>query len=190
MSNQDKIFNFFNTKFPFNTSGLEFFVNSFEVRRYQKGDHILKSGQIENELRFLDLGTVRDFYGYKDKEMNTYFYVESGFITDFNSFVKGSQSRKFQECLSDVQLRVLPRETFENFLSKYECGQDFVEQIFQQIIDFKELEDFRHFSLSPDELYIDLVERKPSWLQGIPQYHIASYLRMTPETLSRIRKRN
>ena len=49
--------------------------------------------------------------------------------------------------------------------------------------------EFNRVTKTPDELYKELFIYKPEWLQLIPQYHIASYLNITPETLSRIRKR-
>ena len=121
--------------------------------------------------------------------MNTQFYLEHEFITDFNLLINRGERRKFQECLSPVTLRVLDRDVFFQFMEKYQCGKELVHEIFRRHIERNEADAYKHFSLTPDELYLDLLERKPRWLQSIPLYHIATYLRMTPETLSRIRKR-
>ncbi|MCZ8331767.1 MAG: hypothetical protein O9282_10690 [Flavobacterium sp.] len=64
-----------------------------------------------------------------------------------------------------------------------------IETIFQRIVVNKETEEFNHFVNTAEELYLDIMKNKPDWLLEIPQYHIASYLGITPETLSRIRKR-
>ena len=53
----------------------------------------------------------------------------------------------------------------------------------------KENDEFNHFVNTAEELYLDIMKTKPNWLLHIHQYHIASYLGITPETLSRIRKR-
>lgn len=94
--NPDKIFQFFNSQFPFNKEGLEDFVHSFEIKTYKKGDLILENECLENELRFLDNGIVREFYASNDKEKNINFYTESGFITDFSSFLEDIKTKKIK----------------------------------------------------------------------------------------------
>ena len=187
--NPDNIFHFFDTQFPFNKEGLEDFVSSFEIKSYKKGDVILENGSLENELRFLDNGIIREYYTSNDKEKNINFYTESGFITDFSSFLENIKTKKNQECLTDVQLRILPKEIFLQFLNQYSCGKLFIESIFKQLILSKETAEFNQFINTAEELYFEIMKSKSNWFIHVPQYHIASYLGITPETLSRIRKR-
>jgi CRP-like cAMP-binding protein len=84
---------------------------------------------------------------------------------------------------------VLSKEKFLIFTDQYKCGKLFIETIFQRIVVNKETEEFNHFVNTAEELYLDIMKNKPDWLLEIPQYHIASYLGITPETLIRIRKR-
>ena len=185
----DKLSLFFSNEFPFNKEGLEEFVNTFTGKSFKKGEIILENGNVENELRFLDQGIIREYYATNDREKNINFYTSSGFITDFSSFTHSTPTKKFQECLTDVDLRVLSKEKFLTFTNQYNCGKLFVETIFQRIVVNKETEEFNHFVNTAEELYLDIMKNKPDWLLEIPQYHIASYLGITPETLSRIRKR-
>jgi CRP-like cAMP-binding protein len=189
MTETDKLSLFFSSEFPFNKEGLEEFANSFVFKSYKKGEVILKNGNTENELRFLDKGIVREYYATNDKEKNISFYTDAGFITDFSSFTHSTATKKYQECLTDVNLRVLSKEKFLTFINQYNCGKLFIETIFQRIVVNKETEEFNHFVNTAEELYLDIMKTKPDWLLQIPQYHIASYLGITPETLSRIRKR-
>jgi hypothetical protein len=64
-----------------------------------------------------------------------------------------------------------------------------VESSFHKLLKQKEMLEYNRITKTPDELYKELLIYKQEWLQSIPQYHIASYLNITPETLSRIRKR-
>jgi CRP-like cAMP-binding protein len=189
MIEKDKLFLFFNNEFPFNKEGLEEFVNTFTLKSYKKGDILLKNGRIENELRFLDKGIIREYYATDDKEKNINFYTNTSFITDFSSFTQSTITKKHQECLTDVDLRVLSKERFLIFTDKYNCGKLFLETIFKRLVANKENEEFNHFVNTAEELYKNIMNSKPDWLLNIPQYHIASYLGVTPETLSRIRKR-
>ena len=88
-----------------------------------------------------------------------------------------------------MELRVLSKEKFLSFTNQYNCGKLFIETIFQRIVIQKETEEFNYFVKTAEELYLDIMKSKPDWLLKIPQYHIASYLGITPETLSRIRKK-
>ncbi len=189
MTETDKLSLFFSNEFPFNKEGLAEFVNTFVKKSFKKGEIILKNEYTENELRFLDKGIIREYYATNDKEKNINFYTDLGFITDFSSFTNSITTKKCQECLTDVDLRVLSKEKFLNFTNQYNCGKLFIETIFQRIVVNKENEEFNHFVKTAEELYLDIMKTKPNWLLHIPQYHIASYLGITPETLSRIRKR-
>ncbi|GAB4395438.1 MAG: Crp/Fnr family transcriptional regulator [Microscillaceae bacterium] len=189
MFKPDKLLLFFSNEFPFNKEGLELFIASFELKIFKKNELILENGIPEKQLRFLDEGIVREFYSKDGKEKNINFYMEPGFIMDFYSFVSDKPSPKNQECITDVRLRVLSKEKFQYFLSEYECGKLFVEDIFQRVIEKRENEQFQHFMNTAEENYLHIVEQKLAWLQKIPQYHIASYLGISPETLSRIRRR-
>ena len=189
MNGKDKLFQFFHNKFPFNKEGLDEFVTAFKIKKCKKGELILSSGEVENELRFLDKGIVREFYSSALKEKNIHFYIESEFVTDFFSFNNTLQTKKYQECLTDIQLRTISKDKLISFTNKYPCGLVFFESIFQRIIAKKQTDEYNHCTKSVDELYLEIMKNNPEWLQQVPQYHIASYLGITPETLSRIRKR-
>lgn len=190
MNHNNQIFEFFNSKFPFNQEGLTEFSKAFKTKTYKKGSLIVSKDETENQLRFVSQGIVREYFAHEEREMNTQFYLEGEFTTDFHLLLNQGKRRKYQESLTDTTIKQMDSATFYEFMERYKCGKEFVDEIFSQNIMLREQEEFKHFSLTPDELYLDLLNTKPQWLQQIPLYHIATYLRMTPETLSRIRKRN
>jgi len=189
MKNKEQIALFFETDFPLNKEGVDELIASFTVKEFPKNTYLLQEGSYENKLRFINKGIVREFYSTDKKDININFYTRPQFITDFSSFIQETTTNKHQETLSKVQLLELGKETFSRLLKKYSCGQSFIEQTFQNILKNKEVFEYNRMTKEPETLYNELRIYRPHWLQEIPQYHIASYLGITPETLSRIRNK-
>lgn len=189
MNDKEPIALFFETDFPLNKEGVEEFIKSFRVKEFPKNTVLLHETEYQQNLRFLNRGTIREFYRTDKREININFYTTPQFITDFSSFIHNTSTNKNQETLTSVEVLELGKEKFTQLLDKYSCGKTFIEQTFQNILRHKEAFEFNRLTKQPEVLYHELHLYKPHWLQAIPQYHIASYLGITPETLSRIRKR-
>ncbi|WP_339840881.1 Crp/Fnr family transcriptional regulator [uncultured Maribacter sp.] len=189
MNSFTEISKFFKSEYSLNQDGLEELFSLFEVREHKKGSLLIQAQSKEKQLRFLNRGIVREYYSNQEKEININFYVKPQFISDLLTFSQNSTTNKNQECLSVVEVLGIDRKSFFDLLEKYQCGKSFVESSFQKLLKQKEMLEFNRITKTPEELYRELFIYKPEWLQSIPQYHIASYLNITPETLSRIRKR-
>ncbi len=184
-----EIRNFFDTTYPLHQDGLNELLSLFKVKTVAKGTQLLASGVVEGQLRFLNHGVIREYYAVPDKEININFYTKPQFINDLSSFIHNSPTKKYQESLTSIELLVIDKSVFHQLLEKYQCGKSFIDLSFQKILKQKELLEYNRITKTADELYQELLIYKPHWLEKVPQYHIASYLEITPETLSRIRKR-
>ncbi|OSY88306.1 cAMP-binding protein [Tenacibaculum holothuriorum] len=189
MSNLAEISKFFETEYPLNKEGLEELLSFFKTKTFPKGSQLLKTAQEEKQLRFLNTGVIREYYATSEKETNINFYTSPQFITDLSSFMNNSETNKYQESLTEIEVLCIDKSVFRKLLHKYECGKSFIDLSFQKLLKHKELLEYNRVTKTADELYKELLIYKPNWLEKIPQYHIASYLNITPETLSRIRKR-
>ena len=189
MTTFSEISKFFKTEYPLNQHGLDELFSLFKIEKYKKGSLLLQAKAKENQLRFLNKGIVREYYSNEEKEMNINFYVKPQFISDLLTFSQNSITNKNQESLSSVEILSVERQPFFDLLEKYQCGKSFIESSFQKLLRQKEMLEYNRITKTPDELYKELFIYRPEWLQSITQYHIASYLNVTAETLSRIRKR-
>ncbi len=189
MDAKQYIAEFFKRDAPLNHEGLAELLAAFELKRLPKHSLVLQAGGYEKTLRFIVGGQLREFYKTEQKEININFYTRPQFVTDFSAFMQGGKTNKYQETLSAVDMLELGRENFLHLLSKYNCGQSFVDASFQRVLEDREQFAYNRMTKDAATLYQELQLSKPHWLRHIPQYHIASYLGVTPETLSRIRKR-
>lgn len=189
MTNFSKLSNFFKTEYSLNQDGIEELFSLIKVIKHKKGSLLIQAQSKEKQLRFLNKGIVREYYSNQEKEVNINFYIKPQFISDLLTFSQNSNTNKNQECLSSVEVLCIDRNPFFDLLEKYQCGKSFIDASFQKLLKQKEMLEFNRVTKTPEELYNELFIYKPEWLQSIPQYHIASYLNITPETLCRIRKR-
>lgn len=189
MNDFKEISKFFETEYPLNQDGLSELLLLFKKETVKKGTQILKTDTEEKQLRFLNSGVIREYFATSEKETNINFYTKPQFITDLSSFNNDLKTKKNQETLTEVTLFVVDKNAFRELLKKYECGKSFIDLSFQKLLKHKELLEYKRITKTADELYKELFIYKPTWLEKIPQYHIASYLNISPETLSRIRKR-
>lgn len=181
--------NFLRRNFPFNKDGIDEFLDSFKLESYVKGTTILRPNSIDRKLKYVQSGYIREYYASDSKEVNINFYGNGQFATDLSSFVSSRTTQKWQQCLTEVELLCVHKSLFEELLLKYECAHSIIQHSFQKLLDHKESIEHSNITKSKEEIYLEIQSNKPDWLNHIPQYHIASYLNMTPESLSRMRKR-
>ncbi|WP_338792062.1 Crp/Fnr family transcriptional regulator [Bernardetia sp. MNP-M8] len=180
---------FFKKQYPLNKHGLEELFSLFELKKIDKNTILLKENDFEKELRFLNKGIIREYYSTSEREININFYTQPQFITDLSAFNGGIATKKNQQSLTKAEVLSIDKIKFEQLLEKYQCGKTIIESSFQKLLKHKELLEYNRITKTPEELYQELFIYKKHWLELIPQYHIASFLNISPETLSRIRKR-
>lgn len=186
---KDGLSNFLSRNFPFNKNGIDEFIDSFEIEYYTKGATILKPNTIERKLKYIQSGYIREYYATDIKEVNIDFYGDGQFAIDFSSFYSDLPTNKWHQCITDVELLTISKSKFQGILSKYDCAKSAIQLSFQKLLHHNESKEHAKMTKSTLELYQEIQHSKPNWLNNIPQYHIASYLNITPESLSRLRKR-
>ncbi|OEK06647.1 Crp/Fnr family transcriptional regulator [Roseivirga misakiensis] len=151
-------------------------------RTVRKGEFLLRQGDISRTTYFINQGSIRHFRdidGFNELTVNL--FTEGDWVLDHKSFTSQKPSKNHIQAFEDCELIEFGMDAMHELISKspsfFRLGK---------ILDSpRSLDDLK--LLSPEEKYAQLLTTAPQLLQKFPLKHIASYLHMTPETLSRVR---
>jgi CRP-like cAMP-binding protein len=188
MNDQEKI-RIFRQFTDFNDSELEIIMPYFEEKRIKKKTQLLDIGKVSNEVYYLIKGCIRLYCENDEEELSTYFFTENMFAGSYDSFLSRKPSKVAIETLEECEVLVLTHKAQEKLYKVFPKMNEFIRKAIEQR--FVLLHDlFISYLLnSPEERYLMLQKDRPELLQRIPQHQIASFLGVTPVSLSRIRNR-
>ena len=188
MNEQEKI-DIFRQFTDFNELELKIIMPYFEPKKFKKKSVLLNAGQVSNEVYYLIKGCIRLFCEKDGEELSTYFFTENMFAGSYDSFLSRKSSKVAIETLEDCEVLSLTHEAQEELYEVFPKMNEFIRKAIEQR--FVLLHDlFISYLLnSPEERYLMLQKDRPELLQRIPQHQIASFLGITPVSLSRIRNR-
>ena len=172
----------------FSTEETELFINACELKQLKKGELFLQEGQYKKQLGFIISGALYCYYLKNGEEVIDEFSFENEFITDYYSYLTKSPVLKNVKCIEDSELLVIDFDTIESTFSGKENQNTW------RIIAEGMFLNWHHKAISlmlddAETRYLKLSEKRSDLIQRVPQYLIASYLNVKPETLSRIRKK-
>ncbi len=152
-----------------------------------KGELIFPEGQVCNAMYYVDRGMVRQFYYKNGKDVTEHFSYEGRIVFCIESFLKQEPSRLFVETLENSMLYAIPYEDLHVLMTQNAEIQKFYQKVLEHaLISSQEHADSQRFE-NASERYERLLTNKPEIILRAPMLHIASFLQMTPETLSRVR---
>lgn len=159
------------------------------IRTFKKGTNLLRVGEIADKCWFVLKGCVRQFHIIDGSEKTTFFYTENQAIAPTSSYEKKIPSDYYLSCVEDTIASETNLQTIPEMFKKYPVFESLTLIFMGQ--DYSETKDsFVNFKTSsPEDRYLHLLENRADLLNKVPQHHIASYIGVTPESLSRIRKR-
>jgi CRP-like cAMP-binding protein len=182
------LFDFISKYVPLDSIEKNALINLNIFKTYKKGTILLKEGQITNNGFFVLKGCIRTFYNVDGEEKTTAFYTEMEGLTP-HCVLNKTPSKYYVSCVEDSVLVVsdanMENVTMQKF-PKFEtiCRMLSEELLVKQQINFDEFK-----TSSPEKRYLNLVQKRPDLIQRIPQYQLASYLGIKPQSLSRLRAR-
>lgn len=158
------------------------------IRFCKKDEVLLSEGALSKACYFVLKGCIRSYYLIGGEERTTEFYTENQAITPVG-YITGEPSAYYLSCLEDSIVAIGSEDRNRQLLEKVPKLASLVMQMNSELLAGNQvaLDDFKN--LSPEMRYLKLLETRPDLFSRVPLYHLATYLGITPVSLSRIRKR-
>jgi CRP-like cAMP-binding protein len=186
----DKLISFFNNTVPLSEKTLALMTKIFVNDEIKKGEYFIKEGQFAKEIAFLESGIVRAYYIDKSgKEYNKQLFSSPAIIGSYGALISKQKNNIAQQALTDCKIWKVSYQKIEE-LSESNHEIEKLRRIIAEkfFLDFEKKE-LEMLMLDADKRYLIFRKKYPGVEMQIPQYHVASYLGISPTQLSRIRKK-
>lgn len=171
------------------TPGLEEVKNSIVIKEVPAKTILLNQGDVSKNIFIIKKGSLRLWYNKDGKDITIQFFFENQPIASVDSLLSGLPSKFTIESIEPSTIAVISKESIKLIKEQLpDFESQFNEFIFNRFRNYAQLFMSRIID-TPLERYNELVKNNPEILQRVPQHYIASYLGITPVSLSRIRKR-
>ncbi len=159
------------------------------IKDYRKDDFLLKSNEYCKHIFFVEKGLLKQYaIDDKGKEHILHFAPESWFLTDRESVYFNEPSRYFIQALEPTRVAFIDDEFIKKLEQKSEKFRDFNSLMLHNHVRVLQNRVMMLMSQTAEERYLQFVKSYPDILLRVPQILVASYLGITPESLSRVRK--
>jgi len=172
-------------------SDWDFFTSKLQPRVIPKKAIFLKLNDIENYISFIESGVVRLYIPKEDpeKEITFGFSFKDQFISAYDSFLTQTPSAYQLQALTETTLLSITYDDLQEVYNKTQIGNLIGRLTAERLFLLKSKREQNLLNLSAEERYMKLFKERPELLNSIPLKYISSYIGVTPQALSRIRKR-
>jgi CRP-like cAMP-binding protein len=160
----------------------------FQTKKLKKGEFLFVPQQVATEIGFLLKGTCRIYYLIDDKESTRNIVAENGFVTSIPSFTTQKPCIEYVEALENLDLLMLSYQNLQTMYVMSIKWERFVRILAEFAYNEQQKRIYSLIALTAQQRYEQFTKESPDLVQKVPQYIIANYLGISPETLSRIRK--
>lgn len=173
---------------PINHQELEIFHSRLKNRSFRKKTLLLQQGEVCKFEAYIVKGCVKKYYiDQNGDEVILQFAVEDWWISDIGSFNEQKPSNLFIETIEDTELLIIDFESKERLYQEIPGLERVFRIMLQRAYSVLESRFYSTVSHSAEARYLEFIKKYPSIPQRVPQQQIASYLGITPESLSRIK---
>lgn len=164
-------------------------ADNIQVQSVKKGTILVKEGQICEACYFVLKGCLRQYVIVDGTEKTTQFYTEEQAAVLFSSYLNQQKSESYLSCVEDSVLIVGETGRETEMYKEFPKLEQITRMMMEQNLGKSQDELTRFITNSPEERYLYLLKTRPELFQRVPLNQLASYIGVTPESFSRIRKR-
>lgn len=191
-------FEFLNHNIDLMEDEIALLSNRIVQKHFQKGKTIHHAEHIHDSIYFIESGSARGYYideNGKDTTWYMYFNDKDSHLTnlivfDYDSYLNQSPSNLHFEALSDCVFYIMQKEDIEYLCSQHLKWSEFMRRSSDMAYSLVHQKYFAQLIQNAEERFAEFLLKTPYLLEKVPQYHIASYLGITPQHLSRLKKMN
>ncbi len=184
-----KIKEFFSRISPLKDEYWNIFYSKLELRKFPKKSIILKQGEVENYLNFVESGIVRHYFERIENDITFDFTFEGTFYSSYKSFLTRKPSEYNIQALMDVELYSISFENLQKVYNETPKGNMFGRFAAEGLYLIKFNRELSLLTKTAEQRYLNLFKEHRKLIKEIPLKYIASYIGVTPQALSRIRRR-
>lgn len=186
---KERIVEYFSRFMPLSEEDANTITEDICIQTFPKGSYLLKEGNVSTECYFVLKGCVRQFHNVDGEEKTTNFFTEEQWVISLHSFIQKTPADHSLICNEECIL-VIGNEKKENEIyAKDRKFETMSRMVLEKVICEQQELHATYITDTPELRYIKLLASRPDLLQRVPQYQLASYIGVKPESLSRIRKR-
>lgn len=178
----------FINKIGLNDQFLEKFIEAAEIRRLKKKDYLIEAGSVCDFVAFISDGLMRSFVENDGEEYNTDFYFNNYFVSAYSSFLTRLPTEHTIQALTEVEFLFIKREQYDLLVSSDQQWLKLGKYLAEFFLVRKCQREISLLKLTAGQRFAHMLVTYPGIEQIIPQYHIASYLGIKPESLSRLKQ--
>ncbi|MBD0401510.1 Crp/Fnr family transcriptional regulator [Flammeovirga sp. EKP202] len=166
------------------------FISIIKTSSVKKRQFIVQPNFVCEYQTYVEKGAFRSYFVSDEGEDHTIqFAIEDWFISDFNSYISQEPASLFVEALEDGIIHQIAYQDVENLCEKKPKFERFFRLVAQKSFAYAQKRVLSNLGKSAEARYIEFQAQYPTIVQRVPQYALASYLGMSAEFLSKIRKR-
>jgi CRP/FNR family transcriptional regulator len=169
---------------------LQEFESGLSVKYFESKECVFDKSRPQNEILYIITGLVRSFYvNEKGSEISAYFIKELDFVSDYPSFLNGTSSNYTFQALENTTAVVIPKNLILKAYNTSPKFERFGRLIAEQAVQFLQGRVDSFIFKSATERYLDFMEKEPDFFRRLSVEHIATYLGIERQSLTRIRKK-
>jgi len=183
----DQLSVFIRSKIYIETNDLDVILSRFKQKTIKKGSLLLKKGQVASQYYFVKSGAIRFYFGEFEEQLTAWVVFQGEFFTEISSLNPGKPTRFNIEAIEETTVNYIEKADMEQLYKQFPVWQEFG-RITWEAMAIRMIDEIIRFqTLSAEERYLEFL-KIPGFLQRVPIKQLASYLGITPNALSRIRK--